>query len=165
MKPLNQLLSDWKVARQRMEQLNNDIPRIMGNESVKVVKDNFKLQGYDTGTGLKSWPERSAKTNKAYDHRHGVKGSVYQSSNPLLQQTRNLYNLIKYLIKNKSTVFIGADTNLAPYAERMNEGGGGIPARQYIPKPGAAPNAKILKRIKKKVSSEIDKSLVEFKKK
>lgn len=162
MKSLSQLLSDWRQSRQAMEKLTNDLPRIIGTSAVRVVKENFKLQGYDSGTGVNGWEARNPKTDKAYDKRHGVKGSVYQSSNPLLMQTRNLYNSIKYSIINK-TVIIGVDLTLVPYAKRMNEGGNGIPPRKYIPGTGESPNPKILKAIYKKVDSERDKALNTFK--
>ena len=162
-KSLSQLLTDWRQSRQAMETLNNNLPRIIGTSAVKVVKENFKLQGYDSGTGVNGWEARNPKTDKAYDKRHGVKGSVYQSSKPLLEQTRNLYNSVKYAVMNK-LVNIGVDLGLIPYAKRMNEGGGGIPPRKYIPGPGEPPNPKILKAIYKKVDFERDKAMNIFKK-
>jgi len=171
MKSLSQLLTDWRNARTNMEKLQGNIPKIIGNESVKIVKDNFKLQAYDSGTGVTNWPARSPATNLRYDKRQGVKGAVYQSSNPLLTQTRNLYNAVKYSITGKS-VTVGVDLTLIPYAEKMNKGGAGkwgnnetkTPARKFIPGPDEQPNMKILKRVKKKVVSERNKALKEFKK-
>jgi hypothetical protein len=169
MKSMQNLLNDWQNATRNMQKLGNDIPRIFGNEGVKVSKDNFKLQGYDSGTGLKSWPARSETTNKRYDKRSGVKGSVYQSGNPLLTQTRDLYNAIKYYLQGKR-VTVGVDLTLIPYAKKMNEGGPGTwgknatntPARPFIPTDG--PNVKILKAAGKKIESERNKALKEFKK-
>lgn len=163
MKSLNELLADWRKSRVEMEKLNTDLPRIIGTVAVKLVKENFKLSGYDSGTGVKGWEGRSVKTNKAYDKRRGVKGSVYQSSNPLLMQTRNLYNSVKYGAQGK-VVTIGVDTGLIPYAKRMNEGGGGIPARKYIPANGEQPNIKILKKVYRKIDSSRDKIMQNFKK-
>lgn len=171
MKDLQHLLSDWRIARNNMQRLQDNLPRIIGNESVKVVKDNFKLQGYDSGTGVKSWPARSRTTNDRYDKRYGVKGSVYQSGNPLLTQTKDLYNAVRYYLQSKS-VTVGVDLILVPYAEKMNDGGTGTwgknttktPARKFIPGPNEQPNVKILKRVQKKVESERDKALKPFKK-
>lgn len=163
MKSLNQLLSDWRGATARMEKLQNDTPRIFGNESVKVVRENFKLQGYDSGSGVNGWEERDEKTNEAYNKRHGVKGSVYNSNNPLLTQTHNLYNSIKYKILN-TVVNIGVDLGIIPYAQKMNEGGDGVPARQYIPKEKEGPNPKILRKVLKKITSERGKAMSLFKK-
>jgi hypothetical protein len=152
-----------------MQKLQGQLPRIIGNESVKVVKQNFVLQGYDSGTGVNSWAARSEATNKRYDKRYGVKGSVYQSGNPLLKQTLDLYNSVRYYLQSKS-VTVGSDLTLVPYAKKMNEGGTGkwgnnetkTPARPFIPTD--QPNAKILNRVQKKVASERDKALKDFKK-
>lgn len=163
MKSLNQLLTDWRQAEAAMKKLQTNTPRIVGNESVKAVKDNFKLQGYDSGSGVAGWEARSDKTNEAYDKRHGVKGSVYQSSNPVLYQTHNLYNSIKYKIAG-TVVKIGVDLGIIPYAEKMNEGGDGVPARKYIPKEEDGPNKKILRNVLKKITSQRDKAMNMFKK-
>jgi hypothetical protein len=171
MNSMQQLLSDWRVARNNMEKLQGNLPRIIGSESVKVVKNNFKLQGYDSGTGVKIWPPRSTSTNERYNKRHGVKGSVYQSGNPLLTQTKDLYNAVRYYLQSKS-VTVGVDLILVPYAEKMNNGGTGIwgknktntPARKFIPGPDEQPNGKILKQVHKKVISEREKVLKVFKK-
>ena len=177
MKSMSQLLTDWKQARAKMEKLHGDLPRIMGNEGVKVVKENFRLSGYDSGSGVKGWEARSAKTNAAYDRNRGkkgkgkkgkgkkstYKGSVYSSSSPLLRQTNNLYNGVHYEAKSKG-VFIGVDKGVIPYAKRMNEGGGGVPARKYITAENEGPNQKVLKRVHKKVLSERDKAMQAFKK-
>jgi hypothetical protein len=171
MKSLQQLLSDWRTARSNMTKLQGNIPKIIGNESVRVVKNNFKLQAYDSGTGTTSWPKRKPETDKRYDKRKGVKGSVYNSANPLLTQIRNLYNAVKYYPQGKG-VTVGVDLTLIPYAKKMNEGGQGTwgknktntPARKFIPEASEGPNVKILKRVEKKVVSERDKALKDFKK-
>lgn len=139
------------------------MPRIIGNEAVKVVKQNFSLQGYDSGSGVNGWEARSPKTNRRYDRRTGVKGSTYNSGNPLLVQTHNLKNSIKYEAKGKS-VFIGVDKGVIPYAKRMNEGGGGVPPRKYITAESEGPNQKVLKRVHKKILSERDRAMQAFKK-
>lgn len=170
MKTINQLIADWKVTRGALKQLEANTPRIFGAESVKVIRQNFSLQGYDTGAGVTSWKPRSVDTNLRYDKRSGVKGSVYQSSNQLLKQTGNLYNAIQYKIKGK-LIFVGVDASTIPYAQKMNEGGPGkwgknatdTPARQYLPKKSEGPNAKILKAVLKKLTSERQKALKNFK--
>lgn len=171
MKSLSQLLTDWRTAQGNMRKLQGNIPKIIGNVSVRVVKDNFKQQGYDSGTGTAAWPKRKPETDKRYDKRKGVKGSVYQSSNPLLTQTRNLYNSVKYYLQGKG-VTVGVDLTLVPYAEKMNKGGAGnwgknktnTPARKFIPENSEGPNVKILKRVQKKVETEREKALKDFKK-
>ena len=178
MKPISELIRDWTGVTNRINELMKDkLPRIIGNESVRVVKDNFKLQGYDSGNGVTPWSKRDEKTNKAYNrgktknkageeskYRSGksvMKGSVYQASNPLLLQTRNLYNAIKYKHIGSSVV-VGVDEGLIPYAKTMNEGRSNIPPRQFIPKPDQMPNQKILMAIKKKYDFEVTKTMKGF---
>ena len=122
--------------------------------------------------GVATWAKRKASTDKAYDggktmgengklskYRSGnnktYKGSVYQSTNPINLQTRNLFNGVKYIIEYP-IIIIGVNTDLVPYAEYVND------ARQYIPKPDEPPNMKILKAIKKKYEYERDKAFKGF---
>jgi hypothetical protein len=169
-KTIAQLIADMKAAKEAMKKLQADIPRIIGNESVKAIKDNFRLQGYDSGTGVSSWKARSQATNTRYDKRKGVKGSVYQSSNALLKQTGVLYNAVQYKVQGK-LVFVGVDLGAVPYAKKMNDGGPGkwgknatnTPPRKYMPANGEPPNAKMLKRVVKKIGSERDRALNNFK--
>ena len=161
-----------------MKKLTENTPRIIGNECVKAVKENFQLQGYDSGFGVQKWDKRSPKTDAAYDrgkttnskgiqsrYRTGknstYKGSVFSSQNPLLEQTRRLYNSVKDKILNRK-VKVGVDLLLVPYAEKMNEGGNGTPARQYMPKEEEPPNPKMLKNIKKKIEFERGKAMKDF---
>lgn len=156
MKSIGALLKDWNEACDRMKRLQKNVPRIAGAESVKVVKNNFKLQGYDTGHGINEWKQRDEKTNKAYDRRSGVKGSVYQSSNPLLLQTRNLFNSVKFRADDRK-VFIGVNTATVPYAEPMNN------ERKYLPV-NEPPTKPMVDAIDKKVKTEREKALANFKK-
>lgn len=170
MKSLRDALHDWRVAHTQMKKVVQALPRMIGAECVRVSKNNFKLQGYNTGSGVKNWEPRSEATNKRYDSRSGVKGTVYNSQNPILEQTRNLYNAIKYKIVNEKIVFIGVDLSLIPYAQKMNEGGPGkwgkndthTPPRQFLPYAGEPLNPAMLKAILKKVTFEREKALKTF---
>lgn len=163
------LLSAFKAAKQAIIKLQEDIPRIIGNESVRVIKENFRLQGYDSGTGVAPWKPRSVATDLRYDKRYGVKASVYQSSNPILKQTGSLFNSVQYKVKGKS-VFVGVDLGLVPYAKKMNDGGPGkwgknatnTPRRQFMPENNGKPNAKMLKAALKKIQSQRDRALKAF---
>lgn len=148
-----QLLSDFRSARNKTEKLQNALPMIIGVEAVKVVRENFDKQGYDTGTSFTAWPKRADVTNIAYDYnrvsnswtlkskgrgrgsfvtpsgkaskaKNKYKGSLYSGSNPILLQTRTLYRSIAYFLSGKK-VTIGVDPTLAIYAQKMNEGGKG----------------------------------------
>ena len=128
MKPLSELVSKMKEVEADMRKLNNDMPRYMGIEAVKITRENFKEQGFEG----ESWKERSDKTNAAYDRRGATyKGSVFNSKNKILLQTRKLYNSIQYVVQGK-LVEIGVNLNLVPYAQAHNEGLGHQPKRQWI---------------------------------
>ncbi len=167
MKTLADLIRDFGSARGRMEQLVKDAPRIIGNEAVRVVKSNFSLQGYDSGNGFDKWASRKASTNHAYTRgrakggRSQYKGSVFSASNPILIQTRNLYNAIQYKTRARS-VFIGVNTTLIPYAKVHNEGGLHTPKRQYMPITGG--NKKITRIAGEKLIFERDRIMKGFKK-
>lgn len=170
MKPLSSLLRDWREAQQRMNILVERVPSIIGVESVNIVKENFKLQGYDSGAGITKWQPRKESTNKAYSNRKGkYKGSVFNADRKILQQTMNLYNAQAYKVLSR-TVVIGADRTIVPYAQIHNEGLRGnafgkysfqMPKRQFIPLEG--PNLKMLRAFTKKISFERDRALQNFK--
>lgn len=170
MKSIADLISDFKASRKALKQLQDDTPRIIGTSAVRVIKQNFSLQGYDSGIGVTSWKPRSPATNLRYDKRQGVKGSTYQSSNALLKQTGNLYNAIQYKVSGK-LVFVGVDLGAVPYAKKMNDGGPGkwgknvtnTPARKYMPGKNEGANAKMLKDALKKIQSQRDRALNPFK--
>lgn len=186
-KSLTDLYADFRKATQDMEKLKGNLPRIIGVEAVRIVKQNFTLQGYDDGNNVTPWPARAQVTDDAYDYnrtnkyrtktgkkstyKNPYKGSVYSSKNPILEQTRNLYMAIQYAVAG-SKVTIGVDTALLPYAQKMNEGGDGTwgnnpthtPARQYVPKPDEPANPKIIAAVVKKLEFEKDKIMRDFKK-
>jgi phage gpG-like protein len=118
MKPFSALLSKFKQIRRDTIQLKNDAPRIYGVIAVREIRKNFDRESF---FGKQKWKRRSPATNKAYDKRRGVKGSVYNSKNKLLRQTGNYYNSIHYeQLGNK--VSIGVNQKLVPYAKIHNEG-------------------------------------------
>lgn len=138
------LLADWRASKQRMDLIINDLPRMVGKEAVGVIKENFLLQGYDDGNTFQMWKKRQPSTNRGYDRRNGVKGSVYSSSNPVLHQSGNLENSIDYKVDKtfisgsagtalEIKVFIGSNLDIIPYAKIHNEGGHiHIPARSQV---------------------------------
>lgn len=182
MESMSALLNKWRTASDKMKKLTEDVHRIIGNECVKSVKDNFRLQGYDSGSGVTPWDKRKPATDKAYDrgkttnsrgqqskYRTGknktFKGSVYSSAKPLLEQTRNLFNSITYSKIGRKVIIGVLSNNKGPvldYAQHMNEGGRGVPARPFMPKPDMPPNPNMLKRVKKKIEFERGKAMKDF---
>lgn len=181
MKNLTDLVKDWADARKKLQQSVDSIPRIAGVIAVKIIKENFIGEEYDSGIGTTKWKPRKASTNAQYDagkirnsktgklskYRSGkngnYKGSVYSSSNPLLRQTLNLFNSINYVATNKR-VFIGVNKTLVPYAEAHNQGLNHQPQRQFMPYGNQKPNIKMLRAINKRVVYERDIALKAFKK-
>jgi phage gpG-like protein len=128
MKPLSQLFKDWSDVRKSYEELAKDSPRIAGDTAVKILKDNFTKGGLDGGA--QKWQERSSITNKSYDR---MKGSVYNSKNPVLLQTGNLRDSIRKLVQGKQ-VRIGVNLSTIPYAKALQEGNSSthLPKRKYL---------------------------------
>jgi phage gpG-like protein len=153
-----------------MQLVEAKAPRIIGNEAVRLVKENFRIEAYDSGSGVTKWPPRKASTNNRYDKRTGVKGSVFNSDKKLLDQTGNLKDSIHYELKPKG-VLIGSDLTIIPYAQIHNEGGNGMawgrvpfkmPERKYMPAPNEPPNPKMLKAITAKIDYEIRGAMKAF---
>jgi phage gpG-like protein len=170
-KSMQQLMADWKEASEKMRKFQNDLPMIMGEESVNIIKKNFRLKAYDSGNGLELWYRwsdtlssgRKAATDIRYWKRVGVKGTTYSPNAPLLRQTLTLYNSIMFRVTGK-TVFVGTNTSLVPYAPAHNEGSKQVPKRKYIPANGEPPNQKILAKIDKKIKSTRNEIMKNFKK-
>lgn len=164
-KSLKELLADWRRTKADMEKLMTEkLPKIIGVEAVRVVKDNFRLQGYDTGDSVQKWPKRNKRTDYRYNKRYGVKGATVQADAPIMDQTGDLKNSIDYDVINAKSVKIGVDLHLIPYAAIHNAGLMGkawgknpfrMTKRQYMPSASEGPNKKILKAIDKKVNFEI----------
>lgn len=123
MKSLTNLIRDFHNSRIAFEKLHADTPRIYGVIGVKVIRENFDLQGFAESNGaVQKWKPRSETTNKMYDSSKRYKGSVYSSKNPILKQTGNYYDAVNYRATQKQ-VRIGVNENQVPYARLNNEGG------------------------------------------
>jgi phage gpG-like protein len=122
MKPITQLLADFRKDNEAVKEVIKKLPRIIGNASKQSIDNNFKLQGYFDGKRTKFWEERKPATNKAYDARgKAYKGRVFNSKNPILIQTGKLRNSIRYKEWAKK-VFVYVDLAAVPYAQAHNEG-------------------------------------------
>ena len=124
----SELVSKFDKANAEMQALIHDAPRIAGVVGVKVIKENFALQKFDSGNGGEPWGQRKPATDRAYDRRWGVKGTVYKSSNPILVQTGNLRDSITFEADG-SNVRIGTDIS---YAKAHNEGENNEPKRKFL---------------------------------
>lgn len=123
MKDLRDAIQDIRQARENMEKLNDRLPDMIAIEALNVIDENFERESYNSGNGITRWPARSPKTNKAYDRRSGgLKGSVFNSGNKILQQTGNLRAAVRKTRKGNK-VFIGVNLLKITYAQIHNEGG------------------------------------------
>lgn len=150
MKDMNDLVRDLQKRDEALKKLERDFPRIIGIESVRIIKQNFGLQGYRaTSTGTKSWQKRSPVTDEMYDynrtasyrtpklgkkstHRNPYKGSVVSSKNPVLKQTGNLRDTVTYKVSGntieiglwtKPVTIAGKTVDTIVYGKIHNEGG------------------------------------------
>lgn len=166
MKNLNDMIKDFTAATSGLEKLTDNSPRIFGTLAVKNIKRNFGWQSYYDGLNYTTWQARKASTQIAYSQNRGkggnsrYKGSVFNASNPILQQTRNLYNALQFEVRSGKKVFIGVNLDLVPYAIAHNEGLNHQPKRQFMPVNDA--NLGMIKEYNEKVQVEKDKIFRNF---
>ena len=123
---IRQAIADFRKMREEMSTLERNLPVIIGNEVLAFIHGNFDRQAYNG----KKWEKRSPATDAAYDRRGSYKGSVYNSSNPILHQTGNLEDEVHKEVQGRK-VFIGINENRIPYGRIHNEGGQiGVGARR-----------------------------------
>lgn len=148
MRLFHELVQGFDKKAKAIKQLETEFPKVIGVETVKLLKNNFKIQGYFIpGT----WKKRSKSTDIAYEYnrtqayrtpklgkvskyKNPYKWSVVHASRPLLVQTGNLRNSLNYNAEGKGvtigvfrrTVKIGGKLHDAlSYAKVLNEGGTG----------------------------------------
>lgn len=135
MKSLQQLVRDFGAARRAYHTLAEQETRIVKDIAIKETQRNFHMQGY-VGDGFHPWAARKASTNKSYDAKgKNLKGSVYNSSRPLLKQTGNLFNAIgNDSYDTKNMVYVGVNLNQFPgdYPKWLQEGTPHMEARQWV---------------------------------
>lgn len=120
MKNILDAINDIRQKRKEFEQLKKDSPRIAGVITVNVLKENITIHHGFKDNGVQKWAERKPSTNKAYDTSPQYKGSVYSSSNPLLNQSKLLLSSFDYIVTG-TRVKIGCNTTICPYAVHVNE--------------------------------------------
>ena len=126
MKSIEELISKFKNLNTEFKDLTNQIPVVIGVQSVKYIQKNFTNKSFDGGP---KWKEISPTTKEFYDKRKlGKKGTVFNSDDThLLWQTGNLRDSIQYKIEDDKKISVGIPesiiSSLVPYAKIHNEGG------------------------------------------
>jgi hypothetical protein len=145
MRPFSELVQGFSKKAKAIKQLETEFPKAIGVETVKLLKNNFKIQGYFVPG---SWVRRSKATDTVYEynrtaeyrtpklhkvskHKNPYKGSVVHANRPIMVQTGNLRDSLSYNAEGKSvtigvfrrTVMIGGKEHDAlSYAKALNEG-------------------------------------------
>lgn len=151
-----------------LDRAAKDIPdkalRVIGVEGKKFIGKNFRDEGF-TDTSLQKWQKRKTIDNRGRDitryrtNRRGNAGSLNQYG----QQNKGRAVLVGFdtggnKIKNSFSYRISLGSKQVsfytakPYAERHNEGKGGMPKRQFI-----GQSNYLNEQIAKKISTELDK--------
>jgi len=93
---------------QRLLNLVEQLPPIIGNEAVNFYKDNFRLQGWQ-GQTFQPWPKRKRETRLTL-------------GKPILIQSGALERSIQVKQVSPQRVVVGTSSTI-PYARIHNEGG------------------------------------------
>lgn len=98
---------NFKEVANRYAKLKGNVMKIIGNEAVRFAMDNFRKQGFDTGTGVTKWPRRKP-------------GAPRDKGRSLLVDTGRGKRSIRAQVVSPTRVHITTDT---PYMGVHNDGG------------------------------------------
>lgn len=98
---------NFKSVVDRYKRLKTRLPAIVGTEAVKFAMDNFRKQGFDTGSGVNKWPRRKP-------------GAPRDKGRALLVDTGKGKRSIRAQVVSPTRVHITTDTD---YMGVHNDGG------------------------------------------
>lgn len=131
MKKIEDLLHNIHNVANEFKTLYNKAPHLIGKIATDYIHTNFKTQGFDNSSN--TWKKRKPKTDYAYDNYARYKGTVYSSKNPILWQTGNLYNSIRYEASGRNVKIGVFDSGvLLIIAKVHNEGDDKNPQRKFL---------------------------------
>lgn len=114
---------DFNKFKDEMRRLIRNTPKIVGITAVNLFLDNFRKQGFDTGSGVNMWAKRDPET---------------RPGGAILIHTGALRRSIRILDTTQNSVVIAAGNNSdIRYARIHNEGGivtGTATVKQHIRK-------------------------------
>lgn len=153
-----------KMLNRAAKRIPDKLPRIVETEGLNFIKENFKDEGFNTGSGVNKWKKRQTTRNgrditKYRTNRVGTKGelntygrriqgrAILTGYNTAGNKLRNSFDSSR---SRKRVVF----RTYKAYAQRHNEGLDEMPQRQFMGK-----SAYLNKKINKKLTKELDKLL------
>lgn len=157
LKALQRLLS------KAMRDLPKDVPKIIEVEGLAFIKKNFRDQGFNTGTGVKSWKARKTvdKNGRNITHyrtnKRGRAGSLnkygrnIQGRNILVGHKTGGNKLINSFRASRALSSVKFYT-YKPYAQAHNEGLGNMPTRAFM-----KPSPYLDRQIEKKITRTLNK--------
>ncbi len=105
---MDKLNRDLNIQQAQFKKLMAALPRIMGVQAVNFMRQNFDKEGLINNGGVSKWKSRTPGN---------------PSKKKILSGRGNLKDAIKYRLVGSSSVGIGVDLAVVPYAKIHNEGG------------------------------------------
>lgn len=136
MKPISELSNDIQRLQAKIRRTLDDIPHILGEESVRLARHQIEREGTIDG-GFRPWPKRKTVNLRAFSTSisRGKDGKFAPTKTNLISTDQaktvgrgllrvrgNLYNAITYTVSG-NMVHVGVDLKTIPYAKIHNEGG------------------------------------------
>lgn len=152
-----------KLLNKAAKVMPDKLPRIIEVEGLRFISDNFKAEGFHSGTGVDGWKKRKTEDSAGRDitryrtNRVGKRGALNRYGSKIKGRALLVgYNTGGDKLKNsfrasrnrKRVRFI----TYKVYAQRHNEGLSGMEQRQFMGK-----SRELNKRIEKKLTRELDK--------
>lgn len=152
-----------KLLSRSVKVIPTKVPRIVEVEGLKNISENFKAQGFHTGSGVRKWQGRKKKDDRGRDitryrtNRVGRRGSLNRygskiKDRALLVGHNTGGDKLKNSFKARRGKYYVKFYTYKPYAQAHNEGEGDMPQRQFMGK-----SKHLEKSIHKKLTKELDK--------
>ena len=152
-----------KLLNKAMQDIPNDVPKIIEVEGLAFINKNFKDQGFNTGNYVVKWDDRRKRDNRGRDitkyrtGRRGRAGSLNKygrkiQDRALLVGHKTGGDKLKNSFRARRTQKYVRFYTYKGYAEYHNEGQGNMPKRSFM-----RPSAYLDRKIKKKITRTLDR--------
>lgn len=157
LKDLQQLLN------KAMQDIPNDVPKIIEVEGLAFIKKNFRDEGFNTGSGVDKWKNRQTEDKSGRDitryrtNRRGRRGSLNRygrkiEGRAILVGHKTAGDKLKNSFRARRTKKEVRFFTYKGYAEYHNEGIGHMPPRPFM-----KPSRYLDNRIEKKITRTLDR--------